>query len=388
MEQTPPLETTPLTLTQHIHQLLVDSDKPLTADDLFTLLQSAQAPLKPDEKKAKAEIGKIMKEDTTQFFPYPKKAYWHKAPLTPAEQAVEDLQEAVAKLGAEEAVADAKLGKPKAKAGPEAIAAFEQSLKEMLDKNELYFVNGKYTKKRPLSAAELIEADVLKKVAGSDKLFAFEKLAPAKKNADASAHNAELRKVVDQLLSDDKLFEHAGGKYASFAPKKVEWYEKPAYKKAFEKTLKATRELLQLGNVTQEEFIASLQFKLQEGPTEKPKTEPVSQPAAAPAPATPTAAPEKPVTTPDLPTIIKAAYDHLRKFPEFRDGMVDLPSLFHETKNRFDSLTEKQYHDAIWQLNTQKKIQLHELNEVHKAQEKHLAISKDDRLFYYLFWNA
>ncbi len=456
MDQTPPLENTPLTLAQHIHQLLVASDKPMTADDLFPLLQSAQAPLKPDEKKAKAQINKILKEDSTQFFAYPKKAYWHKAPPTPAELAVSSLREAVAKLGAEDtvaearlgkpkekagpealaafetalkemvennelyfvngkytkkrpvnaaelavsslreavaklggedAVADGKLGKPKAKDGPEALAAFETALKEMVEKNELYFVNGKYTKKRPLSPAELIEADISKKITGSDKLFAFEKLAPAKKNTDATAHNAELRKVVDQLLAAGKLFEHPGGKYGSFAPKKVEWYEKPAYKKAFEKTLKATRELLQIGDVTQEDFITTLQLKLQEAPPAPPVAKSKTEPAEAPAPTTPTAPAEKPATTHDLPTIIKAAYDHLRKFPEFHDGMVDLPSLFHETKNRHESLTEQQYHDAIWQLNMDKKIQLHTMNEVQLAKEKHLAIYRDDRLYYFALWN-
>jgi hypothetical protein len=49
-------------------------------------------------------------------------------------------------------------------------------------------------------------------------------------------------------------------------------------------------------------------------------------------------------------------------------------------------LTVERFHQELEALSSERKVELHKLNEVHMAKERELAIEKDDRLYYYVFW--
>jgi hypothetical protein len=101
----------------------------------------------------------------------------------------------------------------------------------------------------------------------------------------------------------------------------------------------------------------------------------------------------KPITTPapvvesgQLREAIRQAYDHLCLFVEFRDKLVEIPRLYHETVRRSPDVTLERFHRELEALSDERKVELHKLNEVHMAKERDLAIEKDDRLYYYVFW--
>lgn len=103
--------------------------------------------------------------------------------------------------------------------------------------------------------------------------------------------------------------------------------------------------------------------------THKPK------PAAAPA-----------ISTEQLRSALRQAYDHLCLFVEFRDKLVEIPRLYHETVQRLPGLSVERFHQELEALSNERKVELHKLNEVHMAKERNLAIERDDRLYYYVYW--
>ena len=85
-------------------------------------------------------------------------------------------------------------------------------------------------------------------------------------------------------------------------------------------------------------------------------------------------------------TVLRQAYDRLCLFEEFQDKLVEIPRLFHEAVRRLPELTRESFHQTLEGLRSERKIELHVLNEVHKASDRHLAIERDGRVFYYVFW--
>jgi hypothetical protein len=117
-----------------------------------------------------------------------------------------------------------------------------------------------------------------------------------------------------------------------------------------------------------------------------------AQGATGPAPAAeevihkPTGAAAPAISTEQFRSAIRQAYDHLCLFVEFRDKLVEIPRLYHETVQRLPGLAVERFHQELEALSNERKVELHKLNEVHMAKERELAIEKDDRLYYYIFW--
>ena len=95
-----------------------------------------------------------------------------------------------------------------------------------------------------------------------------------------------------------------------------------------------------------------------------------------------------PTTGPNeaLRRVIRTSYDELCHLVEFRDKLVEIPRLYHETSRRMPGLTLAAFHQELEALSKDNKLELHKLNEVQTAKERHLAIEKNDRLFYYVMW--
>jgi hypothetical protein len=147
--------------------------------------------------------------------------------------------------------------------------------------------------------------------------------------------------------------------------------------------------------------LAALQAALTRVGATVPTSSSPSGPSAGPAPAlsgagaeqraVPSAKPEPSATPPavtseTLRSEIHRAYDHLCLFQEFRDKLVEIPRLYHETVRRVPGLSVDRFHQELESLSRERQLELHKLNEVHAAKERHLAIEKDDRLYYYVFW--
>jgi outer membrane murein-binding lipoprotein Lpp len=87
-----------------------------------------------------------------------------------------------------------------------------------------------------------------------------------------------------------------------------------------------------------------------------------------------------------LESTIKQAYDKLCLFIEFKDGMVELPRLYHETRKTLPELTVSDFHKELMELWGRRELQLHVLNEVYKAAEPDKGIHHNNLLYYYLLW--
>jgi hypothetical protein len=92
------------------------------------------------------------------------------------------------------------------------------------------------------------------------------------------------------------------------------------------------------------------------------------------------------ITSEQLRQALRQAYDHLCLFVEFRDKLVEIPRLYHETVRHLPGVSVERFHRELDALSAEWKVELHKLNEVHAAKERELAIERDDRLYYYVFW--
>jgi hypothetical protein len=118
-----------------------------------------------------------------------------------------------------------------------------------------------------------------------------------------------------------------------------------------------------------------------QGPSAPPRKE--EKPAAkAEAPSRP-AAPSTPVS---LRTVLRDAYDKLRCFREFQDGLVEIPRLYHEARRAIPNLSVAAFHQELQALWSRREVQLHVLNEVQSASEPDKGIRHNDMLYYYLYW--
>lgn len=129
------------------------------------------------------------------------------------------------------------------------------------------------------------------------------------------------------------------------------------------------------------------------------EAKPAPAPAPAPPPtetaATPTAPATAPVPIPPTADALPAeefrrrlrdAYSELKLYKEFRDGLVEIPRLYHEATKRIPGLGVERFHRELEALSQERKAELHKLNEVQSAKERHLAIERNDRLYYYILW--
>ncbi len=91
-------------------------------------------------------------------------------------------------------------------------------------------------------------------------------------------------------------------------------------------------------------------------------------------------------TGPELRQQLREAYEEQCLYMEFRDRLVEIPRLYHEALRRLPGLTVEQFHHELEALSKEGKVELHKLNEVQKAKDPHLAIARDDRLYYYIIW--
>jgi hypothetical protein len=107
-------------------------------------------------------------------------------------------------------------------------------------------------------------------------------------------------------------------------------------------------------------------------------------PAAQPSP--PAVEPSTALTAEQLRAALRSAYDHLCLFVEFRDKLVEIPRLYHEAAERLPGLSAQRFRHELEALSAERQVELHKLNEVHLAKEPELAIEKDGRLYYYVFW--
>lgn len=113
----------------------------------------------------------------------------------------------------------------------------------------------------------------------------------------------------------------------------------------------------------------------------------VAPPVSPPAVVNPKPEGAAPQLTPErIRAALKDAYGELILYPEFEDKLVEIRRLYHEASRALPGLTVPQFHRELEHLQSQRRIELHGLNEVQHAQEPELALRRNDRLLYYVMW--
>ena len=111
-------------------------------------------------------------------------------------------------------------------------------------------------------------------------------------------------------------------------------------------------------------------------------TPPPAPPSVAQVPPPPPAPPE-PET---LAAVLRKAYETLcrTKFPE---GMVELPSLFHEAQRTRSDLTLAEFHREIEGLEGKRALDLHIRPDTHNVPEADKGIHRNNKLYYSVYWS-
>lgn len=230
----------------------------------------------------------------------------------------------------------------------------------------------------PPTPVEIVTGLVATTLASGDGPFTVAQLAKKPKSLDKTAFTETLERVIVDLKAKGQLHEHPGtGKaklYAKYPPPPKPWHEIEPHKKPFASALTATKKVLALGGVTAEQILAALREALASTPKREDK------PIVLPPPVVP-----PPVLT-ELRAVLKQAYEYLCGFVEFRDRLVELPRLYHETAKRMPGLTVEAFHRELWQMSTEWLIELQVENDPNSAKEPNLAIHRNDRLYYYARW--
>lgn len=104
--------------------------------------------------------------------------------------------------------------------------------------------------------------------------------------------------------------------------------------------------------------------------------------------APPVATPAEEISGERLRQVLRGVYEELCQRVEFRSRFVALPHLYRSAKQTLAGLGVDQYHNELERLRDERQVELHVLNEVHRADDPHLAIERDGRLYYYLLWKA
>jgi hypothetical protein len=102
----------------------------------------------------------------------------------------------------------------------------------------------------------------------------------------------------------------------------------------------------------------------------------------------PEVSPTPQTLTGNLESALRQAYEKLRLNIEYRDGLVELPHLYHELRKTLPGLTVAEYHRQLMELWNARRIELHILNEVRSAREPDKGITRNDQLYYYLLWKT
>lgn len=114
---------------------------------------------------------------------------------------------------------------------------------------------------------------------------------------------------------------------------------------------------------------------------------PTVPPSPAPKPAAaPKAVPAPQSSATSVRDALHSAYEKLCLMVDFRDGVVELPRLFHEAQRTLPTLNAEQFHQELRELWQKREIELHILNEVRTATEPQLGIWRDNHLYYFIFW--
>ncbi len=380
------------TLADHLQNLLKSAGAPLPLGDLKKQLK----PLYPKGNKkqprppmpSEEEITAVLESEGFYRHEGPggkgKVKYALTAPLSITQLTEQAVREKVATLG-DEPVKVNKLGKPGPKMGQEAAAAFDNTIAKLVAEGKLFaYPKGEYATKAPPSIAELTERDVREKVAtlGDEPVKVGKLGKPGGKQGPEAAEAFD--NTIAKLVAEGKLFAYPKGEYGTKAPPQKPWYEVAPAKADFGKILTHSTRLFDHG-VAPQQLLGELQrrFGSRSSPSPTNGTKAVDVPK--PVVPTPAAPPVAPVIT-DLRTAIKAAYDHLCRFVEFRDKLVEIPRLYHEVKERRPSTSVQEFKDELWKASSDRIIELHEINEVHMAKEPELAIHRDDRLYYFIRW--
>jgi hypothetical protein len=87
-----------------------------------------------------------------------------------------------------------------------------------------------------------------------------------------------------------------------------------------------------------------------------------------------------------LPEVLRKAYERLRLFVEFRDGLVEMPRLYHEARKAMPGLTVEEFHRELLALWDARTVELHVLNEADRAAEPDKGIEHHNKLYYYVLW--
>jgi hypothetical protein len=85
--------------------------------------------------------------------------------------------------------------------------------------------------------------------------------------------------------------------------------------------------------------------------------------------------------------ILEETYRELVEFKQYEDGIIDLPRLYHQAKEKHSSLTVAAFQSELQSLWSQRVLELKILNEVRKAAEPELGVRQNDSLYYYVFWH-
>jgi hypothetical protein len=108
-----------------------------------------------------------------------------------------------------------------------------------------------------------------------------------------------------------------------------------------------------------------------------------SPPPAAPTPPPPPPAPPQPET---LTTVLRKAYETLCR-SRFHEGMVELPTLYHEARRTRPDLTVAEFHREIEELEKKRALDLHLRLDARNAPEADKAIRRGNKLYYSLYWS-
>ncbi|MDW8244851.1 MAG: hypothetical protein RMJ88_16735 [Thermogemmata sp.] len=180
------------------------------------------------------------------------------------------------------------------------------------------------------------------------------KTAVGETKADKSFVETELQK----LIQEGQLHPQGTGKSPRYGLHKLpppHPLDVPPGKTAFARLVTAARKLLETHpTLTAEELLKRLQLEI-----------------------------NRPV---NLQDIIKKAYDDLCLDPDFHDRLVEIWRLYHWLRRKIPSLTIQEFHNELLRMEKDRVVELQALNEVQRAKEPELAIRRNERLLYYLYW--
>lgn len=207
-------------------------------------------------------------------------------------------------------------------------------------------------------------------------------VASIKLGLPTTAKPADFNKALKHLVEVGQLFAHGRGKaqvYARFAEPVPAWHEVGPNAKTFATLVKNARALVERGVVEAAQLLALLRANL--APTV------VETGSASTSRVTDSEAKVKPPVSPtNLRGELREAYEYLCRFEEFRDRLVEIRRLYFEMTKRQPGLSVADFHRELEAMSNEWLIELHQINEVQLAQDRHLAIERNDRLYYYIRW--